>query len=568
MTSPDTDIVVVFNGEIYNHKVLRRELERLGHPFRSRSDTESIVHGYVAWGDAVIERLDGMFAVAIWDRPRRRLLLARDRVGKKPLFYAETADGLRFASTIAALHAAGVPSSIELSQLPMYLSYGFVAPPATLHDGVAQLPPACLMVVEKNRAPAVHTYWRAGFGVSRTADSFANAATKVRTLVTQAVERRLESDVPLGAFLSGGIDSTIVVGAMTRALGRIRTFSIGFAGDPRYDETAYARIAARAFGSEHTEFVLEPSSFELVETLVRHHDGPFGDSSAIPTYVVSRLTRRHVTVALTGDGGDELFCGYDRFLAADIAERIPLPLRRLASMVARAIPATTTERSLAARAHRFSTAAALPLADRMAAWNTFFDPRLLLRRDVAIQLGSAVDAPLSWQRSFFSASSGRPTLARILDHNFSTYLPNDLLVKTDRCAMAHALEARSPFLDSALIEYAATLPASYLRRGRQTKLILKHAFRDLLPDAILRRSKMGFGVPLGTWFRNDLRNYLRDHLAGDARLYAYLDRAVVAAIVDEHERRVRDHGQKLWALLTLEIWLRSLAQPALGAAAA
>lgn len=567
MANDSGDVVVVFNGEIYNHHELRRELEALGHRFRSRSDTEAILHGYEAWGDGVVERLDGMFAFGLWDRRQRRLLLARDRAGKKPLYYSTTSGCFRFGSTIASLHASGLLSAVDTAQLPAYLAYGFVPPPATLHAGVRQLPPACRLVLEPGGDPRITTYWRAQFGVEQTHDSFDAAVARVRALTTAAVERRLESDVPLGAFLSGGIDSTIIVGLMARALGRVRTFSIGFAGDARYDETAYARIAARAFGTEHTEFTLEPSSFELVETLVRHHDGPFGDSSAIPTYVVAGLTRKHVTVALTGDGGDELFCGYSRFLAAEAAEAVPQPIRRLAARTAAWWRSGPSERTVAARARRFLDAAALPLADRMAAWNTFFVPRALLRADLADALGAAVDAPLSWQRGLFAEARGSTTLSRVLEHNFRSYLPYDLLVKADRCSMAHGLEARAPFLDTALVEYATTLPPSFLRRGRQTKRVLKEAFANLLPPAIRRRGKMGFGVPLGAWFRGDLRSYLLDHLSGDARMFAYVERAAVDRLVGEHGRGERDHGQKLWALLTLEIWLRQLGAAALRRAA-
>jgi asparagine synthase (glutamine-hydrolysing) len=563
-------VQVVFNGEIYNHHELRRELVACGLTFRSRSDTEAIVRGYEAWGDGVVERLDGMFAFALWDGHRRRLLVARDRVGKKPLFY--TLQGGRFlcASTVAALHAAGLPAQIDATHLPMYLSYGFVPAPHTLHAEVAQLPPATRLTIAPGEPPRLDTYWRARFGLTTTRDSFATASRRVRELTTAAVARRLESDVPLGAFLSGGIDSTIVVGLMARALGpeqRVRTFSIGFQGDPRYDETHYARLAARAFGTEHTEFTLQPSSFELVETLVRHHDGPFGDSSAIPTFVVSQLTRQHVTVALTGDGGDELFCGYQRFLAAEAAEHIPAPVRRLAARLGARLPGAASERTMVARARRFLDAAALPLADRLAAWNTFFDPRQVLRPELLADLPSLA-APIAWQRRIVDEAQGANVMARVLEHNFRTYLPYDLMVKSDRCAMAHALEARAPLLDTALVEYAATLPPAYLRWGRDTKRVFKHAFADLLPPAIRTRGKMGFGVPLGTWFRNDLGGYLRDHLGDGARLWHWLERARVRRLLDEHQAGARDHGQKLWALLTLEIWLRQLAGNARAAQAA
>ena len=574
MSNEDGTIWVVFNGEIYGHHQLREELLTAGHVFRSRSDTEVIVHGYEQWGDGVVERLDGMFAFGLWDAPRRRLLLGRDRAGKKPLYYSRAGGLFRFASEVKALHASGVSTGLGLDALPQYLTYGFVPPPATLHLGVGQLPPACKMVVESGRLGSEEAvpYWRPHFGTRGPAPSFGEAAREVRRLVVSAVERRLEADVPLGAFLSGGIDSSIIVGVMSRALGSgVRTFSIGFAGDARYDETHYARLAARAFGTTHTEFTLEPSSFELVEKLVWHHDGPFGDSSAIPTYVVSGLTRQHVTVALSGDGGDELFCGYVRFLAAEAAERLPLSLRRLGAALATRLSGAgsragvgtgaASERSLLGRARRFMSASALPLDERMARWNTFFpDLRALLKPEVAERLAerSALAAPLEWQRAVFAECQGDSVLSRVLEHNFRTYLPFDLMVKADRTSMAHGLELRSPFLDLALMEYAFALPPAYVRRGRETKRVLKYAFRDLLPDPIQRRGKMGFGVPLGTWFRGDLQALLHDHLGSGARLYEYLDARAVARLLEEHGQGLADHGQRLWALLTLEIWLRTL----------
>lgn len=560
-SSDDGDVVVVFNGEIYNHRLLRTELEKLGHTFHSRSDTESIVRGYQAWGESVVEKLDGMFAFAIWDRTRKRLLLARDRTGKKPLYYAMAPDGFRFGSTIAGIHQSGVARGMDLSSLPYLLSYGFVPAPRTIHRTIGELEPGQLMILDRDQPPVIRTYWTPRFSSDFHGGaivSYDSAARAVRQLVTAAVERRLESDVPLGAFLSGGIDSTIIVGVMAKLLGqRVRTFSIGFAQDPRYDETHFARTAAKAFGTDHTEFVLEPTSFELVEALVRHHDGPFGDSSAIPTHVVSKLTRQHVTVALTGDGGDELFCGYSRFLAAEASERVPGPIRTAASLLVDVLPDANSERSLLGKARRFLGAAQLPLADRLARWNSFFAaPQQILNRATLDELGAAITAPILWQRSIVDSCRGSSILSRVLEHNFRTYLPYDLLVKSDRASMMSSLETRSPFLDTALIQYVSGLPADYLRRGTQTKRILKYAFSDLLPDAIQKRGKMGFGVPLGTWFRGDLREYLAGHFADGAQMYRYLDRSAVRALFDEHQAGRADHGQRLWLLLTFEVWLR------------
>ena len=562
MKSADGGVVVVFNGEIYNHHALRDELVALGSSFRSRSDTEVIVEGYRVWGDAVVERLDGMFAIGIWDVRRRRLLCARDRAGKKPFFYTQSADGFRFSSEPKAILASGIAAAPALDAFPGLFAFGYTAAPRSAYHGIVQLPPASTLVLEGDGAPLVRRYWKAPFAAPPLDVGVEEASREVRRLLEAAVQRRLESDVPLGAFLSGGIDSTIIVGLMAKLLGsKVKTFCIGFAGDPRFDETHYARIAARAFDTEHTEFTLQPTSFDLVERLVELHDGPFGDSSAIPTSVVAGLTRQHVTVALTGDGGDELFCGYVRFLAADYAERIPAPLRALGGLVADRMPAGASERSLLTKARRFLGIAARPLPDRLARLISLFTFELDQLFRPELQAKVSIGEPLAWMRGIVAASQGASTLSRALDHNFETYLPYDLLVKADRSSMAHSLEARSPFLDTALIEYAARLPDHFRRRGTSTKWLLKHAFSDLLPAEIKNRGKMGFGIPLGTWFRGDLRTYLEDHFAAGARMYEYLEPRYVRALFDEHQRGQADHGHRLWLLLTFEIWLRSLEKP-------
>ena len=560
MASAGGDVVVVFNGEIYNHHALRAELVAAGSSFRSRSDTEVIVEGYRTWGDGVVERLDGMFAIAIWDVRRRRLLCARDRAGKKPFFYTHDRDGFRFASEPKAILASGIVPELALDALPGLFAYGYTAAPRSMYRGILQLAPASTLLLEAGREPVIRRYWKAPFAQPSIEDSPEVAARTVRRLLEAAVEKRLESDVPLGAFLSGGVDSTIVVGIMARLLGRkVKTFSIGFSGDPRYDETHYARLAARAFDTDHTEFTLQPTSFDLVERLVELHDGPFGDSSAIPTSVVAGLTRQHVTVALTGDGGDELFCGYVRFLAAEAAERIPAPLRMLGGVVGERLPGGSSERSLLGKARRFLRIAALPLPDRLARLISLFTFELdqLFRPELRAKVDTT--EPLEWMRGIVAASAGASTLSRTLDHNFETYLPYDLLVKADRSSMAHSLEARSPFLDTALIEYAARLPNRYRHRRTETKWMLKHAFADLIPREIMTRGKMGFGVPLGTWFRGDLRGYLEDHFRASARMYEYLEPTYVRALLDEHMSGRADHGHRLWLLLTFEIWLRQSA---------
>ncbi len=555
MPNEDESAWVTFNGEIYNFQELRRELEGLGHRFRSHTDTEVIVHGYEAWGDDVVKRLDGMFAFGVWDVRQRRLLLARDRAGKKPLFYAEHDGRLYFASEIKALFAAGVPLQVDNVGIAGYLAYGYAPPPGTVYKGVQQLLPAGRLVLEANQAPKLDRYWRVEFFPPMRPPGEAEAGERIRHLMTEAVRRRLVADVPIGAFLSGGLDSTIVVGLMAKLGQKVRTFSIGFEGDPRFDETHYARMAAKAFGTEHTEFRVGPSDFELVEDLVWHHDGPFGDSSAIPTYVVSRLTREHVTVALTGDGGDELFAGYLRFAAAAATELVPRPLRQIAGAGARLLPGGSGSRTLLARARRLLSAIEMPLGDRLTAWNSYF----AFSHSHAVRPEIAEHFPQVFEfhrRSF--EEYGSP-LGLALRHNFETYLPYDLLVKMDRTSMAHALETRSPFLDTALIEYVALLPDDYKLRGRTTKYMLRQAFGDLLPPEIRTRGKMGFGVPLGTWFRGQLRDYLRDQIGTPgARINAYVRPEVVTELLDAHAEARADVEHQLWALLTLELWLKNL----------
>ena len=555
MANEDETVWVTFNGEIYNFAELRRELEAHGHRFRSHSDTEVLVHGYEQWGDGVVERVDGMFAFGIWDSKAQRLLLARDRAGKKPLFFAEHDGRFLFGSEIKALFAGGLPIDIAPEGVVGYLAYGYTPPPGTAYRGVQQLLPAHRLVLERGRPPRTDRYWSFDFQAREPFPKEGDAAERVRQLLTEAVRKRLVADVPVGAFLSGGLDSTIVVGLMARLGHKVRTFSIGFEGDPRYDETHYARIAARAFGTEHTEFRVTPSDFELVEKLVWHHDGPFGDSSAIPTYVVSRLTRAHVTVALNGDGGDELFAGYLRFLGAQVTELVPAPLRNLAARAAQLIPDGLPSRGAPARARRLMLAMQAPLADRLARWTGFFDNSL--PQTLQADLLPYAESALSFHRQFFQP--GHSTLAQALDHNFAAYLPYDLLVKMDRTSMAHALETRSPFLDTALIDYVSGLPDRFKLRGRTTKYILRRAFADLLPPEIATRGKMGFGVPLATWFRGDLRSYLIDLIASpSSRINAYVRPDVVARMVDAHMAHRADHDQRFWALLTMELWLRNL----------
>jgi asparagine synthase (glutamine-hydrolysing) len=561
MGNEDGSVQLVFNGEIYNYRDLRPGLVSRGHQFRSDADSEVIVHLYEELGERAIDELDGMFALAIWDARRQQVTLARDRAGKKPLYVYQDPRRVAFASEIKSLLAhPDLPIAIDEPALPSYFLLGFVPHPRTFYKGIRQVEPGTVEVVASDGTTQARKYWQLTYPdvASRPLPprSRRRTAQDVRALVTDAVRRRLMSDVPLGAFLSGGLDSTIIVGVMSQLMREpVRTFSIGFEGDADFDETAIARDTAAHFGAHHTEFRVRPSAVGLLDTLVYHHDGPFADSSAIPTYLVSRLTREHVTVALTGDGGDEVFGGYLRFGAAVAAERVPAWAGTSAAALLRLLPATGNERHLLARARRFARFMQLPLLDRLTAWAGVFydDLELLLAPGLASRVG-----PIDRQAHLrgLAGITGATPLSRLLAANFHGYLHDDLLVKADRMSMASSLEARAPFLDRALIEYVAALPDDYKIQGGTTKAILREAFDDLVPDAVKRSPKKGFGVPLDAWFRGELRDQLHDQLlAPSAHLRDYLSHDYVRRLVTEHAAGRANHGHRLWTLLTFERWL-------------
>jgi asparagine synthase (glutamine-hydrolysing) len=563
MANEDGSVQLVFNGEIYNFHDLRARLVANGHRFRSHSDTEVIAHLYEEKGADCIADLEGMFAIAIWDDRARRLLLARDRAGKKPLFYYRDRRRLAFASEIKAFFAhPDLALEPDRDQFPYYFVHGYVPGPATLYRSVAQLPPGTLMTIEADGTTASRRYWHVQYPRAREVRpiGWREAAAGVRERLARAVERRLESDVPLGAFLSGGLDSTIVVGLMSRVMREpVKTFSIGFEGDAAYDETAYARLAAERFGTDHTEFRVSPSAVDLIDRLNWHYDGPCGDSSAVPTYIVSKLTRERVTVVLTGDGGDEVFAGYLRFYASVLSERIPAAIGGAAHAVVSRLPTPANDRHWLARVQRFFRSMRLPLHERMTRWNALFFDDLGDLLDPEFIAGSPPVDRLRYLDGEREYLDGRSTLGQVLHANFTSYLADDLLVKTDRCTMANSLEARAPFLDRELVEYVAALPDDLKLHGRRTKAILRDAFRDLLPPPIRSRGKMGFGVPLGTWFRGELKDYMRDLLlAPGARYRGVLSRPYVEQLVSRHLSGAANLGQQLWTIMCFELWLRQL----------
>ncbi len=560
MSNESGSLWICFNGEIYNFKELREELTARGCRFRSRSDTEVILRAYEVWGAEAIPRLDGMFAIALWDSRRQELLLARDRTGKKPLYYWTDGRCVTFASEIKALLAhPHVPREVNEKALGVLLAFG--APPAglTCYREIRQVPPAALLRFRADDPdPQPRVYWSLPApnpvpGAVPAPRSDQEAVDQLRDLLTQSVRRRLISDVPLGAFLSGGLDSSIVVSLLSKLITGepLRTFSIRFEGDERYNEASFANQAAARFGTRHHLFTVTAQSFDLLEKLVWHHDQPFGDSSAVPTYLLSQWARSQVTVALTGDGGDELFAGYDRFSAGLFAERIPRPIRLLASHLANRLPAGASQKSSWTRLRRFFASAHLGLPERFSSWMRYFPDLDSILRPEYRQPDPAV-----------AVEQGATPLQQLLRLNFHDYLPNDLNVKLDRCSMAHGLETRSPFLDTRLIEWSFSLPDRFKWRKGVTKWILRRAFRDDLPQPILTRRKMGFGVPLETWFRGPWKEPLHDLLAaGRPRVLRYLKPEGLQAFLHHHDSGREDAGQRLWLLLTFEVWLRSLERP-------
>jgi asparagine synthase (glutamine-hydrolysing) len=565
LSNEDGLVRVVFNGEIYNYRELRDWLKARGHAFRSESDTEVIVHAYEEEGPEFIVRLDGMFAFALWDARSGRVMLGRDRTGKKPLFYHIGAGRCTFASEIkAVIVCPWVGRAVSAGHIPEYLYYGYVPQPNTLYEGILQVPAATYLTMDASGIRGPKRYWRLSVAAGAPSPPFDEARERVRRLLIDAVSKRLVSDVPLGVLLSGGIDSSIIVAIIAKVLKRdVRTFSIGFAEDPSFDERPAARLVARHFGSVHTEFAVEMDAVGLMERLLWHHDQPYGDAAALPTYLVCRATREHVTVALNGDGGDEVFAGYDRFRAALISERMPRILSAAGRGAAAWLPRTYGYYSLKRRMERFFGEGATDTSGRYIGWTSIISDDLL--REV-LRDGHAFTwskkSPRAFAESLLAESEGVHLLNRLLHLNFMSYLPEGLNVKMDRMSMANSLETRSPFLDTGLMEYAAMLPPwMKINRGR-AKYILREAFKDLLPPAILKRRKHGFGMPLGAWFRGTLGAMFVDiALTGRPRSWDYLRSDVLRRMYEEHQSERFDHGARLWSILQFELWLRMNERP-------
>ncbi|MFK7736252.1 MAG: asparagine synthase (glutamine-hydrolyzing) [Pirellulaceae bacterium] len=556
----DGSVWLVFNGEIYNYRALRKRLEGSGHKFQSGSDSETIVHLYEDLGTECFEHLNGMFALAIWDRRKGQLILARDRLGKKPLFYQWRDGQLLFGSELKALaEAPEFDRKISAAAIDQFLTYQYVPHPNSIYQSTKKLPPGHFAVI-KDESLSVRNYWNVDWTQQRDIGE-QEAVQQLRELLADSIQLRLRSDVPLGAFLSGGIDSSLMVSLAQEFLDQpLHTFSIGFR-EADFDETKYARQVANWARTEHHEFQVTPDAVSILDDLVWHYDEPFGDSSAIPTWYLCQWTREHVTVAISGDGGDELFAGYERYKALHMSqmfERI-LPLGKvLGGSFIQGLPASNKQRSFVRRLQRFGEALNQPAARRFMNWLQIFPERMradLYRDDFLAALPE--EDPFRFFESAWDAIGDRDLFNKASLADLVSYLPCDLMTKVDIASMAHSLECRQPLLDYRVVEFAASLPAELKYRQGRGKYLLKAAYEKVLPRQIWTRKKMGFGVPLGSWFQNELKGLTQERLLGDdARCHQFFRPDSLKSIVDQHMDGRVNHCYRLWNLLFFESWLR------------
>lgn len=562
----DKSVAVVLNGEIYNYRELRAELERRGHSFRSASDTEVLPHLYEEYGDAMIRELNGMFAFALWDSKRRRLLIARDRFGEKPLYWGIFDNTLLFASEPKVLLAhPAVKPSLNLQALRLYLSFDYVPAPLSIYEGISKLPAAHKLVLEDGRVD-VEKYWKLSYRTREPVPSENDAADHLRELMADAVRMRLVSDVPLGVLLSGGVDSSCVAALAVRASPEpVKTFSISFA-EASFDESAYARSVAKFLGTDHHEERLSANlAANLVSEIGAWMDEPFSDPSLVPTYLLSRFTRKHVTVALGGDGGDELFAGYPMYAGlrwAELYKRVPILLRdRVVEPLIRLLPVKTKNLSFDYKALRFVTGAKYDAVARHHVWFGSFTPEEQAELLTPDALAKSNGEIYSQARQFAEECDSDDLVTRMQSVDTRLYLAEDILTKVDRASMAVSLEVRAPFLDPRVAEFAASLPYHYKLRGNKTKYILKKAVNELLPPFVTRRGKKGFGVPVAEWLKFKLRPLARDLLSPErVRRAGVFNPGYITRLQDEHERGVANHRKLLWTLLMFELWHESFVE--------
>jgi asparagine synthase (glutamine-hydrolysing) len=547
LSNEDGSCHVVQNGEIYNYIELRAELERAGHAFRTHGDTEVLVHAYEEWGPSFAKRLRGMFAIAIWDERSRALVLARDRYGIKPLYYRHASDEIAFASELRSLPRG----EIDLDALEAFLAFNSIPSPLSIFRDVRKLPPGHLLKWSDGRVELERfAQPRPVAAAELRHDDEAELLEELRGRLRDSVRAHLVSDVPVGVLLSGGVDSaTLAALAAEESAERLRTFSIGFE-ERSFDELADARLVAERYDTDHHELVLRPDAALLLPQLANAFDEPFADSSALPTYLVSELAARNVKVALSGEGGDELFGGYYTYVADLLAARAGGAARLARPLVAR-LPSSSAKASFDYRAKRFVRGAHLPPLERHHAWKEIFsaDARAEL-------LGRRHEFdPVDLYRARYRVTEGADPLARLQDVDFAIYLVDDLLVKTDRASMAHSLEARVPFLDSVVTNFAFSLPARARVRGFSKKVLLRRAVAPLLPDRIVNGRKRGFSIPAAAWLRGDLETFARDTLAPEVvRRQGFFQPEAITSVLERHVRREEDLSRQLWGLLAFTLW--------------
>ena len=564
MCNEDGRTWIVFNGEIYNFQEIREQLEKKGHLFKSKSDTEVILHAYEEWGVECLNHFRGMYAFAIWDSKQRQLFIARDRLGKKPLVYFHQNGHFAFGSEIKALlQIPGIGKKVNGNAIHDYLTYQYVPAPDTIFEGIKKLPPAHYLIYDREGNVKVERYWKLHFSpCGQTEMDLREISHRIRAELEESVKVRLISDVPLGAFLSGGVDSSLIVGIMAKLSGRpVKTFSIGFE-EKEFDELSYAQLVSNHFSTEHHEFIVKPDAIEILPKLVWNYNEPFADSSAIPTYYVAKMTKAYVKVVLTGDAGDENFAGYPRYLRSRwVASFTKIPDKLRKNLLPRFLRGFSTLRWREKTLNRLSdfmeslsSDQAMNYAEQIKIFNA------KEKEDIYTEdFREKVEKFDSWDFVLkkFEESEAEDLLEQLLYVDINSYLPEDLLVKIDIATMANSLEARVPFLDHKFMELVAGIPPCLKLKGTVTKYILKETFQEFLPEAIFKRKKMGFGVPVSRWFRNELKDYVYEILLDPRTLNrGYFRREGIERLLNDHIAARYDHSSQIWALLFLEIWFR------------
>lgn len=561
MSNEDNSIWLTYNGEIYNFLELRESLVKKGHKFRSKTDTEVVIHSWEEWQEECVHKFNGMFAFALWDRNKNTLFVARDRMGQKPLYYTQTKGQLIFASELKAiLKHPDIAKEIDLESLRKYLAYEYIPAPRTIFQGIQKLPAGYWLRYRDDKIE-INKYWDLNFNLTFPG-RIEDCCCQVKSLFRLAIKRRLVSDVPLGVFLSGGIDSSSIVAFMAGMMPSkaIKTFSIGFK-DSSFDESSYARKVACYFGTDHHEEILEPKRMlEIFSEAISNLDEPFADASIIPTYLLSKFTRRYATVALSGDGGDELFCGYPTFPAhklAKIYEKIPRFIHKeIVERLASLLPVSCANFSFDFKVKQFLSGVLYPMAVRHQIWLGSFSPQrqveLLAAKD---KVNLENDHIYSEIINFLKDVVSRDDIEKIIYFYTKLYLQEDILTKTDRASMANSLEVRAPFLDHQFVEFICSIPSQWKLKGLRTKYIFKKAMEDMLPKDIIHRPKKGFGIPVAKWIKEDLKGLTLDAFAKDKiKREGFFDYSFIQQLLKEHFAGKKDNRKQLWTLLTFELW--------------